>query len=119
MSDKLSETDAHLLEALNRHGLGMAGPFKYNRDEPLYDLAMAIAEARDALEVLERSNAALREDGGRLVLRSGIAGDYDGAYDWVRDEDYDNPDYALGYHDGGWAGEGYTVVEVRKAAGGT
>lgn len=54
---------------------------------------------------------------GRLILRSGAVGDYDGAYDWVRKEDYDNPDYTPGHHKSksGWPEDSYMVVETVEA----
>jgi hypothetical protein len=48
----------------------------------------------------------------RLVLYKSAVVDFDGAYDWVKAEEYNDPDMALGYHPGIWTGEGYTVVEV-------
>ena len=50
----------------------------------------------------------------RLVLYSGRVGDYDGAYNWVRDEELDNPDFAVGNHEGDPYDFGYSVVEVSE-----
>ena len=48
----------------------------------------------------------------RLILYSGIAGDYDGTYEWVPDDEYDNPAHTVGEHSSDWPGEGYEVIEV-------
>lgn len=49
----------------------------------------------------------------RIVLRPGAAAEgYAGAYDWVPKDTYDNPDYAVGFHDALWAADRYTVIEV-------
>jgi hypothetical protein len=48
----------------------------------------------------------------RIVLDYGSVGDHDGAYDWVRPEDYDKMEYAVGFHESAWPGESYTVREV-------
>jgi len=52
----------------------------------------------------------------RLVLYSGIVGDYDGAYDWVDRKDFDKPEYAIGNHVGGWPEDNYTIVEIYDEA---
>ena len=47
---------------------------------------------------------------GKIVLTSGIVGDHDGVYDYVRDVDYDKPEYTLGFHDSAWPEDRYTVI---------
>jgi len=48
----------------------------------------------------------------RLILYSDAVGDYDGAYDLVTTEVYDDPAMSLGFHASHWPGEGYRVVEL-------
>ena len=75
-------------------------------------LDAAAERARDernaALAQVEALRVAL-EQADRIVLTSGVVGDYDGAYDRLRDGDRNDPEYTLGYHPGGMD-PGYTVV---------
>lgn len=51
----------------------------------------------------------------KLMLRPGVVGDYDGAYDWVdsKDEKRHPEYYTIGDHNPtGWPEDSYVVVEV-------
>ena len=48
----------------------------------------------------------------RILLKYGIVGDYDGAYDWIDASKYTDPDYSVGEHKGTWPSDGYVVIEV-------
>ena len=49
----------------------------------------------------------------RLILYSGAVGDFDGAYNWVRPDMENDPDYSVGPHnESGWMEDHYVVVEV-------
>ena len=69
-------------------------------------LDTAALEAK--LEAMERAI----NTGRRIVLRGGVVGDYDGAYDSIDESSYDNPDNELGHHPSVWPGDGYTVVRL-------
>ncbi len=54
----------------------------------------------------------MSEKPNRLILYSGVVGNHDGAYDIVKESDYDLPENTLGFHDSVWPEDRYTVVEL-------
>ena len=48
----------------------------------------------------------------RLCLYAGVVGDYDGAYDWIEEKDFGRVENTLGYHEGAFPEDCYTIVEV-------
>lgn len=79
-------------------------------DRPLYECRF-----EPALE--STPSASQAQSGGerpeKVRLFWGVVGDYDGAYDMVRAEDYDKPENALGEHpDTSGFGNGYRVIAL-------
>lgn len=66
-----------------------------------------------------RAAALAGQETTRLKLHSGVVGDYDGAYDWIKKEDWNRPEYAVGFHHAAWAEDCYTVVEVLESRAAT
>lgn len=48
----------------------------------------------------------------RISLIAGIVGDYDGAYDWIKEEDLGLMENIVGFHEGTFPEDNYTVIEV-------
>ena len=48
----------------------------------------------------------------RICLYAGVVGDYDGAYDWIEEKDFGKVENTLGYHEGAFPEDCYTIVEV-------
>ena len=48
----------------------------------------------------------------RLCLYSGIVGDYDGAYYWVKEDENGLVENTVGYHEAVFLEDCYTIVEV-------
>jgi hypothetical protein len=48
----------------------------------------------------------------RICLYAGIVGDYDGAYDWIKEEDFGLVENTIGFHEGVFPEDCYTIVEV-------
>ena len=74
----------------------------------LADAEAYVTALEAKLEAMERAI----NTGRRIVLRGGVVGDYDGAYDSIDKSSYDDPDNELGYHPAVWPGDGYMVVRL-------
>ncbi len=48
----------------------------------------------------------------RISLHAGIVGDYDGAYDWIKEENFGLVENIVGFHEGAFPEDNYTVIEV-------
>jgi hypothetical protein len=73
--------------------------------------------AKLAVEQLAEADRAGSPDAGaakaanRIALFGGIVGDYDGAYEWIKESEYGLPENSLGFHEC-HPDESYTVCEV-------
>ena len=56
----------------------------------------------------------MRKQPARICLYAGVVGDYDGAYDWIEEADYGKVENIVGYHEGAFPEDCYTIVEVKE-----